>query len=205
MHGDSSLQGLTYHLRAFSNIRSYEEIYNRDYWYPRRNWPTETTLMAVVEKGLKTRQFSYEKEKTYTETFGEVGYIYLSNPTCSVTPPSFRVRMIKPERVDFSLLKTWLHFCRRYHGCGRKSTPPSNLTVIDCDKRKVTRAPQNCIYLALSYVWGTPATEINMSKQNDSTLALPVKTSSCCRRCHHHHKSASGAVPLDRQILHRSE
>jgi hypothetical protein len=176
IHGDSSPQGLTYHLRAFSSITSYAEIYDSRYGFPRRNRPTETALMAVIEKGLKPGEGGYSvQKKKYTETFGKVGYIYLSNPTCSVTPHSFRVRSITSECVDFSLLKTWLHYCRRYHGCGRKSLPPSNLTVIDCDKRKVTRAPKNCTYLTLSYVWGTPTSEDHISKQIDSTSTLPVR------------------------------
>jgi len=75
-----------------------------------------------------------------------------------------------PRRVDFERAKTWIDACKRSHrGCSARSSKLlKNLRVIDCVTRSVISAPEDCVYVALSYVWG-------MSKACDapSSSALP--------------------------------
>ena len=61
-----------------------------------------------------------------------------------------------PRRIDFELAKTWVAACKESHpACAtRLSRELKGLRVIDCVTRNVVAAPKDCIYVALSYVWG---------------------------------------------------
>ena len=65
-----------------------------------------------------------------------------------------------PRRVDFGRAKTWIHACKESHpDCNAHSSKVlKSLRVIDCVIRSVVSAPQDCVYVALSYVWGTSNT-----------------------------------------------
>ena len=65
-----------------------------------------------------------------------------------------------PRRVDFKRAKTWIDACKVSHpGCTARSPKVlKSLRVIDCVIRSVVPAPQDCVYVALSYVWGMPTT-----------------------------------------------
>ena len=59
------------------------------------------------------------------------------------------------NRVDFESLKYWMANCKMHEKC---NIPPksgmNDLKVIDCHHRRVIPAPEKCIFVALSYVWG---------------------------------------------------
>jgi hypothetical protein len=67
----------------------------------------------------------------------------------------------RPDRVSFERIESWLHNCD-YRGrplhhsqCERESqTVLRALQVLDCHSRRVIAAPENCVFVALSYVWG---------------------------------------------------
>jgi hypothetical protein len=63
--------------------------------------------------------------------------------------------------IDSNLLKSWLHSCESSHGKAcetpdwiRSTRPPENLMVIDVKRDCVMKAPADCRYVTLSYVWG---------------------------------------------------
>lgn len=74
----------------------------------------------------------------------------------------FRERLLCPTGPDFDLLRSWLSICLTEHAelCGSRPTtalePPERLRVIDVQGRCVVAAPPDCVYAALSYVWGGP-------------------------------------------------
>lgn len=73
-------------------------------------------------------------------------------------------RRLDRQMVDMDLIKKWISTCIRDHGekCNQPtlrqsssgSSSPQHLRVIDVENSCITEAPKNCIYLALSYVWG---------------------------------------------------
>jgi len=65
-----------------------------------------------------------------------------------------------PKRVDFERVKTWVDECKESHPecAARYSKSFKRLRVIDCVTRSVVSAPEDCVYVALSYVWGKSKT-----------------------------------------------
>jgi hypothetical protein len=62
-----------------------------------------------------------------------------------------------PKSVDFDLVRSWVRACALAHeDCSHRALPPlQHLKVIDCGRREIVRAPINCDFVALSYVWGS--------------------------------------------------
>jgi hypothetical protein len=76
--------------------------------------------------------------------------------------PFFYARRVR-DQVDISLIQQWLDICENEHGktCGTVSgrfalcpERPRDMKVIDVRNFCLVSAPENCRYLALSYVWG---------------------------------------------------
>lgn len=65
-------------------------------------------------------------------------------------------RRILPDSIDFDHIKALLSFCDENHSrCFKEeSYEISGLRVIDVSTRDVIKAPKDCRYAALSYVWG---------------------------------------------------
>jgi len=110
-----------------------------------------------------------------------VGVVPTSNATKS--SPSergpFGVRLIKPDAIDYRVLKDWIALCQRDHtsntsfcSVSRSVSFPSR-KLIDCRDRRIVRAPDNCQYVALSYVWGCP-TEQNINPDIGDRLPRSV-------------------------------
>ncbi|MCJ1446859.1 MAG: hypothetical protein MMC23_007366 [Stictis urceolatum] len=62
-------------------------------------------------------------------------------------------RLIKPNEIDYSLLRDWANTCTDNHpGCTNPQFRPSKL--INCAARKIELQQSYTPYVALSYVWG---------------------------------------------------
>ena len=65
---------------------------------------------------------------------------------------------LQQGRVDINLVKKWMSLCETSHNCGDKTVGklPSQATlrVVDVRSLCVIKAPPDCKYAALSYVWG---------------------------------------------------
>jgi hypothetical protein len=74
------------------------------------------------------------------------------------------------EYVDFGLLKDYYAYCAEHHTDCWQRKPQDvisyGLKLIDVERRLVVKAPADCEYFALSYVWGS-------IKVNTSSEALP--------------------------------
>ncbi|RDW57108.1 hypothetical protein BP6252_13854 [Coleophoma cylindrospora] len=67
-------------------------------------------------------------------------------------------RSMNTIHIDQKLVRSWLELCESQHGnyCTASGWEfPFKLLVIDVKRGCVVEAPQNCRYLALSYVWGS--------------------------------------------------
>jgi hypothetical protein len=125
----------------------------------------QSTLLGVVRKPSSLQYLLDEGDyKTFYEMAGPVwftleayGYICLTNIKHPL--PTMSTRLVDRDHADLDIVRQWLRHCRDNHGavCGRRITGASNLKVIDCVTRKVIEAPDECKYVALSYVWGQPA------------------------------------------------
>ena len=91
------------------------------------------------------------------------------------------------DSIDFSMVRNWISMCEDAHGykcdistmVGEKVEDPAtkipSFRVIDVIENCITLAPENCKYVALSYVWGLidPKTILRTLKANVSDLQKP--------------------------------
>ena len=105
------------------------------------------------------------------DSMGRLGFWYSTGDTRRFVMPELNVyddmaiprtpkRQHPSKRVDFEQAKTWIDACKESHpGCTARSPKVlKSLRVIDCVTRSVIPAPKDCVYVALSYVWGTSET-----------------------------------------------
>lgn len=65
------------------------------------------------------------------------------------------VNSTRHQRVDFEEVKGWIYECKSHETCRASALKGTAGTkVINCKTRTVQKAPINCQYVALSYVWG---------------------------------------------------
>lgn len=74
-------------------------------------------------------------------------------------PHIYAPQIVSPL-FDLSLARSWLQYCRDHHErlCSLKMKATTELHLIDCRSLEIIPAPDQGIYTALSYVWGTPTT-----------------------------------------------
>lgn len=74
-----------------------------------------------------------------------------------VQNPVTNVQIANPSNshLDFDLVKTWITACHNHNECGPDGISDlERFRVIDCEQRRVLDAPDNCVFVALSYLWG---------------------------------------------------
>ena len=88
------------------------------------------------------------------------------------------------NKIDIDLIRSWLNDCKidkksSHQNCQESVFGPVlGLNVIDCDTRRLTKKPDDQLYVALSYVWGpvqTPKSS-NQSTQSASLLDAAPRT-----------------------------
>ncbi|KAK7419254.1 hypothetical protein QQX98_003406 [Neonectria punicea] len=97
--------------------------------------------------------------------FPEITLVANDSPVPSATP--YFARPILPDKIDFSLIKSWLSACEETHGEGcrvnqvitelGRSHPVDEVPefrCIDVQAACLVKPPTGCRYAALSYVWG---------------------------------------------------
>ncbi|KAI0452925.1 HET-domain-containing protein [Xylaria acuta] len=79
-------------------------------------------------------------------------------------------RITKPDCIDYSVICGWIGHCKETHAqCISPSFMP--LKVINCKQRIITKVLEHATYAALSYVWGSSATE----EEPPAASQLPIK------------------------------
>jgi hypothetical protein len=65
---------------------------------------------------------------------------------------------VLPSVINFDYLRSRIQKCANDDLCVPNSQKSLvNFKVIDCERRIVTSVPTDCLYIALSYVWGPPS------------------------------------------------
>ncbi|KAJ7537170.1 hypothetical protein O6H91_12G101300 [Diphasiastrum complanatum] len=81
--------------------------------------------------------------------------------------------LVNSSQADPELFRTWFSACERDHGaeCSSRdwAVQSSDLKVIDVHCQRIMKAPANCRYVALSYVWGQ-ARMLQATKSNSAEL-----------------------------------
>jgi hypothetical protein len=139
------------YLRAFSANKAFARLTTSDL-----RGIGDTTLLGVVRTRI-TRGNSTSISGLHNG-LEETGY--LCPLDTSRRSPHFGVRLICPESFDVEFSRHCIAYCQENHGltCSPCHIEPIEFfCVIDCRTRRIIRAPPNCQYVALSYVWGSEA------------------------------------------------
>ena len=89
--------------------------------------------------------------------YSTLGFIH-PNSECE----DFKPRKIVSESIDWRMVRSWLDTCRDQHSIDCSECVGRNLLgfeVIDCNVGHTVSAPEGCVYVALSYVWGSSASD----------------------------------------------
>ena len=138
--------------------------------------------LTITWKGCQEEgQIQYLSKNRCLNTYGEGSYRFLS-------------RKVRSDRVNFELLNSWLSRCEKYHSrsCDElgaaTSKLPKHLRVVDIKQMSIVQAPENCHYVAMSYVWGMKEME-EMGKKMPRTL-----------RAHVQFEGSEGIIPLPAKL-----
>lgn len=88
---------------------------------------------------------------------GPLAYIAINDPSKAIDPDRLAGLRVDPHQVDYRRIKEWISICKECHGgecTGEGLTRPRGFKVIDCATHRVVQPPDQCEYVALSYVWG---------------------------------------------------
>ena len=97
----------------------------------------------------------------------------------SLEVEEFQVAMrgYKPTDADLGVIESWLSECNTLHieGCRTQNRQyVNNLKVIDCAKRAIVPAPPDCSFVALSYVWGPPSAQPDLTTSELDMILPPT-------------------------------
>ena len=128
-------------------------VYSGSYLSPKWkiNGLQNTVMLAVVPGGAKTWRHR------------KASYIYSSTSLDHTQQDRIHAR-IRSDKVDYGIIKGWLEFCEKHHTagcCEAEKVTLSGFRLIDCHTLCIIPAPNDCEYIALSYVWGNRLDEAN--------------------------------------------
>lgn len=92
--------------------------------------------------------------------------------------PDPMTRLLHPNSIDFDRIQLWLQSCSNDDVAPqprRKSAYLPGFRLIHCRSRKIIKPPQECRYVALSYVWGKNPPEESQSQCFPRTIEDAIK------------------------------
>ncbi|CAI4213845.1 unnamed protein product [Parascedosporium putredinis] len=101
-------------------------------------------------------------------------------PDGELNVPEIGPRVAELDRIDYSVLRGWIHSCSIYHESACQVnyfTRVPGMRVIDCRTRAIIPAQDGCRYVALSYVWGSPPSTATAAPANDASSGTPPASS----------------------------
>lgn len=156
--------------KGFGRTRTLFTIHDLSQPLTDRNCPTCQMLQTAIDvhrSKYASARVCWHLAYCCTYSIGTVEFQYSIGDTYEALEPHLTVydveamsRHLKTphaiKRVDFERAKTWIDKCKGSHpGCTTHfSNMLKSLRVIDCVARSVISAPEDCVYIALSYVWG---------------------------------------------------
>jgi hypothetical protein len=87
--------------------------------------------------------------------------------------PDAMTRLLHPTYIDFDRIQLWLQSCSNDDVAPqphRKSAYSPGFRLIHCRLRKIIKPPQECRYVALSYVWGKNPPEESQGQRFPRTI-----------------------------------
>ena len=147
-----------YHLRACSFL-SATKLVNIDRSLPESIRKADAPCLQVIGRISRSRT-STNRPQSFLAMIGRGESFGIICPVVSSaceSSPRLGTRRLLPDRIDYDLLQGWYKFCAQHHGktCAVDSKNyPEKLKVIDCRTQSIVAATPNCLYVALSYVWG---------------------------------------------------
>lgn len=154
-----------YRLQRLSFMEATPDVSRRG--LPRKIQVLDCICLAVIPNSLLIGRYDLPRF-----SLEEAGLICLVHPQAQKTG-LFNARVLQPEIANLQLVQNWIAFCKKFHPTkcmNNKNMYLSRLKVIDCRTRSVVEAPLNCVYAALSYVWGL---KYKMSSQDTGSGRLP--------------------------------
>jgi Heterokaryon incompatibility protein (HET) len=115
------------------------------------------------------RLLVYSEPQTFKD-----GYLVLLGS--DAPSPLFFGRRVSTADLDVALIRRWLSACEKKHGarCERSLVPLTKPTstnhpfrVIDVKQMCIVEAPEDCRYIALSYLWGPSPTQLFMTTSDN--------------------------------------
>lgn len=109
------------------------------------------------------------------------GYIMLAGESAPF-PHFFGRRLRSHEVIEQEMLRKWISTCEHTHGmeCEESLVHPdlihehkNILRMIDVERMCVTVVPQNCRFVALSYLWGKNFEQLFTTSENLPRLSVP--------------------------------
>lgn len=108
------------------------------------------------------------------------GYIVLAGESAPF--PHFFGRQLSPHELEQDMLRKWIRTCEDEHGaeCEEPLVHPdlmreykNVLRMVDVERMCVTEVPQNCRFVALSYLWGNNFHQLFTTSENLPRLSMP--------------------------------
>jgi hypothetical protein len=140
-------QEIEYHLRAFSALQ-YFGVRGQI------NGLSDSVVLGVLPGGQSAKVTNDNFPVGWRDKHG---FICHASSSILPTQSGFVGRRLSPTCLDYQLIKSWIDFCEINHAklCGgTEKTLIPGFRVIDCVSREIISAPDDCQYVALSYVWG---------------------------------------------------
>jgi hypothetical protein len=119
----------------------------------------------------------FEVDPTTLDNLDIVGPLFPSRHKLDVEK-CISVHSIKPDRVEFSIVRRWLQLCSRHHGesCSSSTVPDiPGFQLLNCKAKKLEPYIPGMEFIALSYVWGTNVNE-QMHQNNEQGYSVFPQT-----------------------------
>ena len=113
-----------------------------------------------------------------------------------------------PEKIDIGLVKIWIRICQHWHGdsCTAlisrpECSMPPGFRVLDTWDTCIVSEPQcECMYIALSYVWGGASSALKLTVANFEEMRQP---GSLKRKWHQIPRTIQDAIDLTSSLGQR--
>ena len=161
----SSARSELCHLRAFSANRVFARLKASE-----MREIDDTTFLGVVRVKISDAN-SGRNDSSYSLTDGLEETGYLCRIQANQRQSILEVQHLSSTSFDLGFAIESLAYCSVNHRqtcTTMEASPIESLRVIDCQTRTIIRAPPECQYVALSYVWGSSTTSTaNIETRNN--------------------------------------
>ncbi|KAF2432292.1 HET-domain-containing protein [Tothia fuscella] len=149
-------------------------------------YSTYRDVRATAKRTGGKSAYSFVVYVRKDEPLGDIQYLADNDP---LREQRFFGRRVDQNYIDLELVRSWLPRCKSVHGrsceeSGEAAKRLPNIRVVDVLERLVVSPPPDCVYVALSYVWGkdtdckhvkTRKTDVRRDREGREYVKLPSK------------------------------